>query len=270
LPTYPQRLAVVTSPQAAAWGDIQRTLQQRQPGMQVVLSPAIVQGAQAPRSIARAIERASKAAQAELVIVARGGGAREDLDAFDDELVVRAIATSPIPVVTGIGHERDETLADLAADLYAHTPTAAAECAVPHIADLWADYDARRQTLRQALQSAVQMHYEQIADLRRRLEQLRLDRHLNQERQRLTWHQQQLRQLVQYRLQAAQQQCQYLAQTLQTLDPESVLKRGYAVVRAEGDRVIDDAHQVQVGEELQVQLAQGSLTVEVKQRSPSG
>jgi len=268
LPTYPQRLAVVTSPQAAAWGDIQRTLQQRQPGMQVVLSPAIVQGAQAPRSIAQAIERVSQASQAELLIVARGGGAREDLDAFDDEQVVRAIATSPIPVVTGIGHERDETLADLAADLYAHTPTAAAECAVPHIADLWADYDARRQTLRHALQSAVQMHYEQVADLRRRLEQLRLDRQLDQERQRLTWHQQQLRQLVQYRLQTAQQQCQYLAQTLQNLDPESVLKRGYAVVRAEGDRVIDDANQVQVGEELQVQLAQGSLTVEVKPRSP--
>lgn len=199
--------------------------------------------------------------------MARGGGAREDLDAFDDEQVVRAIATSPIPVVTGIGHERDETLADLAADVCAHTPTAAAECAVPHIADLWADHAARRQTVKEALQSAVQMHYEQVADLRRRLEQLRLDRQLDQERQRLAWHQQQLRQLVQYRLQAARQQCQYLAQTLQTLDPESVLKRGYAVVRAEGDRVIDHADQVTVGDQLQVQLARGTLTVEVKDRS---
>ena len=268
LPTYPQRLAVVTSAQAAAWGDIQRTLQQRQPGMQVVLSPAIVQGAQAPRSIAQAIERVCQATQAELLIVARGGGAREDLDAFDDEQVVRAIATCPLPVVTGIGHERDETLADLAADVCAHTPTAAAECAVPHITSLWADHAARRQAVSSALQSAVQMHYEDVADWRRRLEQLHLDRQLAQERQRLTWQKQQLRQLIQHRLQAAQQHCQYLAQTVQTLDPDSVLKRGYAVVRAESDRVIGQADQVTVGQQLQVQLGQGSLTVEVKQRSP--
>ncbi|WP_204141601.1 exodeoxyribonuclease VII large subunit [Halomicronema sp. CCY15110] len=268
LPTYPQRLAVVTSAQAAAWGDIQRTLQQRQPGLSVVLSPAIVQGVQAPRSIAQAIERVCQATQAELLIVARGGGAREDLDAFDDEQVVRAIATCPLPVVTGIGHERDETLADLAADVCAHTPTAAAECAVPHITSLWADHAARRQAVSSALQSAVQMHYEDVADWRRRLEQLHLDRQLAQERQRLTWQKQQLRQLIQHRLQAAQQHCQYLAQTVQTLDPDSVLKRGYAVVRAEGDRVIGQADQVTVGQQLQVQLGQGSLTVEVKQRSP--
>ncbi|NEQ44826.1 MAG: exodeoxyribonuclease VII large subunit [Leptolyngbya sp. SIOISBB] len=268
LPTYPQRIAVVTSAQAAAWGDIQRTLQQRQPGLQVLLSPAIVQGAQAPQSIAAAIDRVSQDARAELLIVARGGGAREDLDAFDDEQVVRAIATCPMPVVTGIGHERDETLADLAADVYAHTPTAAAECSVPHLADVWADHEDRRQAVKGALQSAVQMHYEQVADLRRRLEQLRLDRHLDQERLRLTWQKQQLRQLVNHRLQTAQQQHRHLAQTLQTLNPEAVLKRGYAVVRAERDRVIDNAKQVNVGEQLQVQLAQGSLTVEVKQRSP--
>lgn len=268
LPPYPQRLAVVTSAQAAAWGDIQRTLRQRQPGLQVLLSPAVVQGAQAPHSIAAAIDRVSQDARAELLIVARGGGAREDLDAFDDEQVVRAISTCPMPVVTGIGHERDETLADLAADVYAHTPTAAAEQAVPHLMDLWAEHEHRRQRVKGALQSAVQMHYEQVADLRRRLEQLRLDRHLQQERQCLTWQKQQLRQLVSHRLQTAQQHHQHLAQTLQTLNPASVLQRGYAVIRAKGDRVVDDAAQVEVGEELQVQLSQGSLTVEVKQRSP--
>ena len=269
LPAYPHCIAVVTSNQAAAWGDIQRTLQQRQPGLRVLLSPATVQGAQAPRSIAVAIDRVSQAPRAELLSVARGGGAREDLDAFDDEQVVRAIADSPIPVVTGIGHERDETLADLAADIYAHTPTAAAECAVPHLADLWADHEARQQAAKSALQSAVQMHYEQVADLRRRLEQLRLDQQLSQARQRLAWQEQQLRQLMQHRLQVAQQHCHYLAQTLQTLDPASVLKRGYAVVRAAGDRTIEDAQQVNVGDSLQIQLARGSLTVEVKQRSPA-
>lgn len=269
LPTYPQRIAVVTSPQAAAWGDIQQTLRQRQPGLQVLLSPATVQGTQAPQSIAEAIDRVAGDRRAELLILARGGGAREDLEAFDEEAVVRAIATCPIPVITGIGHERDETLADLAADVCAHTPTAAAECAVPHIADLWAEHDRRQQAIQTALQTAMQLHSEQVTDLRRRLEQLRLDRQLAQERQHLSWQKQQLRQLVNHRLQTAQQHCQYLAQTLQTLNPESVLKRGYAVVRANGDRVIDAADQVQVGATLQVQLARGCLTVEVKERSPS-
>ena len=269
LPAYPHCIAVVTSPQAAAWGDIQQTLRQRQPGLQVLLSPATVQGAQAPQAIAEAIDRVARDRRAELLILARGGGAREDLDAFDDEAVVRAIATCPLPVITGIGHERDETLADLAADVCAHTPTAAAECAVPHIADLWAAHENRRQAVQVALQAAVQMRSEQVADLRRRLAQLRLERQLAQERQRLTWQKQQLRQLVHHRLQTAQQHCHYLVQTLQTLDPESVLKRGYAVIRAKGDRVIDTADQVQIGDQLQVQLARGSLTVEVQGRSPS-
>jgi exodeoxyribonuclease VII large subunit len=263
LPPYPLRVAVVTSAQAAAWGDIQRTLQQRQPGLQVLLSPAIVQGAQAAATIAAALDRVSQDRRAEVVILARGGGAREDLDAFDDEQVVRAIATCPMPVITGIGHERDETLADLAADFCAHTPTAAAEAAVPHIADLWDAHAGHSQALKTALQSAVQMHYERVADLRRRLEQLHLDRTLQQEQQQLVWRQQQLRQIVQYRLQAAHQQCQHLAQTLQTLDPESVLQRGYAIVRAKGDRVVNTAQTVAVGDTLQVQLGQGALTVKV-------
>lgn len=264
LPLYPNRIAVVTSPQAAAWGDIQQTLRQRQPGLEVLLSPAIVQGEQAPRSIARAIDRVVGDRRAEVMIVARGGGAREDLDAFDDEQVVRAISTSPIPVITGIGHKRDETLADLAADVCAHTPTAAAEHAVPHLLELWNEHDARRQALKGALQSAVQMQYEQVADLRRRLEYLQLDRKLQQEWQRLRWQKQQLRQHGVYRLQSAQQRCRHLAQTLESLNPESVLRRGYAVVRGAGDRTIEAAPECQAGDTIRVQFATSSLTAIVQ------
>jgi exodeoxyribonuclease VII large subunit len=269
LPMYPQKVAVVTSPQAAAWGDIQQTLGQRQPGLQVLLAPTIVQGAQAPAAIAAALERVALDRRAEVVILARGGGAREDLAAFDDEQVVRAIATSPIPVVTGIGHERDETLADLVADVCAHTPTAAAEQAVPHFEELRYDHEWRRQTLKGALQSAVQMHYEQVADLRRRLEQLRLDQFLQQEQQRLNWRQQQLQHLMKYRLQGAWQHYQYLHQTLQALDPESVLKRGYAVVKDGRSRVVSAADSLQIGDQVRVQLAQGAFVAEVTQISES-
>ena len=103
LPPHPQTIAVVTSPQAAAWGDIQKTLQQRYPSLQVLLSPAIVQGEQAPDSIVAAIERVEKDNRAQVIILGRGGGSVEDLACFNDERVVRAIAFSPIPIVTGIG-----------------------------------------------------------------------------------------------------------------------------------------------------------------------
>lgn len=263
LPSYPQMIAVVTSPQAAAWGDIQRTLQQRQPGLTVLLSPATVQGEQAPASIAIALERVAQDGRAEIVIVARGGGAREDLDCFDDERVVRAIATSPMPVITGIGHERDETLADLAADFCAHTPTAAAESSVPHIADLWQDHDWRKQAMRAALQTAMDTRQEQLADLHQRLKYLQLDQKIQQELQRLNWQKQQLRQLVQHRLQAAHQQHHYLSQTLKTLDPESVLKRGYAIVRGEGDRVVESSQQTAIGDTLRIQLGEGRVVAKV-------
>ena len=134
LPLHPRTVAVVTSPQAAAWGDIQRTLRRRYPGLHVLFSPALVQGDQAPVSIVNAIRRVERDSRSDVLILSRGGGAIEDMACFNDERVVRAIADCSIPVIAGIGHQRDETLADLVADVCAHTPTAAAEQAVPQLA----------------------------------------------------------------------------------------------------------------------------------------
>lgn len=265
LPPYPHCIAVVTSPQAAAWGDIQQTLQHRQPGLSVLLSPAIVQGAQAPAAIAQALSRVATDGRAELVIVARGGGAREDLECFDQEEVVRAIATSPIPVITGIGHEQDETLTDRVADVQAHTPTAAAEQAVPHIDTLWAVQSHYLQRVRTALRTAVQVRHNQVTNSRSRLEQLRLDRTVNQETHRLAWLQQRLQQAMEYRLQTARKRCEYLQQTLQTLDPTSVLKRGYAVVRHERQHVLTSVQNIEIGDMLHIQLSQGDLCAKVLQ-----
>ena len=263
VPPYATRIAVITSAQAAAWGDIQRTLRQRQPGLQVLLSPATVQGVQAPASIVAAFGRVIADGRAEVIILARGGGAREDLTSFDDEQVVRAIAACPIPVITGIGHERDETLADLVADYCAHTPTAAAESAVLPLADLWTEHYGRSQIVIRALQWAIQQRSDTITDLRRRLEQLRVDQSLQQECQRLNWLQQRLQQTVRFHLHAAQQQCHHLGQTLKTLDPESVLRRGYAVVRADRDRILNRSTDVKIGEIVQIQLGEGEIVARV-------
>jgi exodeoxyribonuclease VII large subunit len=124
---------VITSPQAAAWGDIQRTLKQRHPGLTILLSPCLVQGEEAPVSIVTALTRVEKDHRAEVIILSRGGGASDDLSCFNDERVVLGIAHCSIPIITGIGHERDRTLADLVADVAVSTPTAAAQKAVPEL-----------------------------------------------------------------------------------------------------------------------------------------
>ncbi|HEY9737449.1 MAG TPA: exodeoxyribonuclease VII large subunit [Trichocoleus sp.] len=263
LPLYPRALAVVTSPQAAAWGDIQRTLRQHHPGLPVIFSPATVQGEQAPASIARALYRAATDGRADVLILSRGGGATEDLDCFNDERVVRAVADCPIPVVTGIGHERDEALADLAADVCAHTPTAAVVAAVPALETWMADHQERQHRLILHLQERLYEADLLVGELRQRLQRLRLDRQLQQEQAYLQQLRGRLGRAVQFRLRQAEERCVALQEQLATLDPASVLRRGYALVRQEQGRAATRAADLRLGEELHIQLAEGSITAQV-------
>lgn len=265
LPVHPRVVAVVTSPQAAAWGDIQRTLRRRYPGLCVLFSPALVQGDQAPDSIARAIRRVTLDDRADVLILSRGGGATEDMACFNDERVVRAIAECPIPIIAGIGHQRDESLADLAADCCAHTPTAAAEQAVPQLADLYAEHQQRTLTLGDALQYRLEVTRDRLQRVRTRLQQLKLDRKLAHEAQVLGWMRQRLIQRNGDQLQQAIQHTQLLQQKLNTLDPQAVLKRGYAVVRSVNGNIVRSADTLALGQDLLVQLAEGQATVTVKQ-----
>ncbi|MFK8182285.1 MAG: exodeoxyribonuclease VII large subunit [Phormidesmis sp.] len=262
LPTYPQTLAVVTSPQAAAWGDIQRTLLQRNPNIKVLLSSAIVQGMQAPASIAKAIARVGEDGRADLLLLARGGGAVEDLACFDDERVVMAIAQSPIPVITGIGHERDESLADLVADVRAHTPTAAAEQAVPSIETLYGEQVQYLQRITRVVSQQIQVAMADVRSLQARLNRLRLDRQLEQHQQSVQWRRQQIINGLSQHLTAAQSKHQLLQEKLATLDPASVLKRGYAVVRAEG-KVALEAKDLPIDTEIEIQLGRGTVNARV-------
>jgi len=265
LPTHPQVIAVVTSPQAAAWGDLQRTLRQRYPGLQVLLSPAQVQGELAPASIVEAIERVEADRRAQLIIVTRGGGAVEDLACFNDERVVRAIAQCSIPVLTGIGHQRDESLADLVADASAHTPTAAAELAVPELESLMLEHQQRQLALKEALTEVFTASNTRLQQLEERLQRLPIDRQLQQEKQAIAWKRQQLIQATSQHLSRATQHCQLLQQKLATLDPNHVLKRGYAVVRSTDGKIVRQATNLVPGEELQIQLEEGQVTVTVKE-----
>ena len=262
LPAHATTVAVVTSPQAAAWGDIQRTLRGRYPGLHVMLSPAVVQGEQAPASIAQAIRRVDRDGRADVLIVSRGGGAIEDLACFNDERVVRAISECAIPVIAGIGHQRDETLSDLTADVCAHTPTAAAEQAVPLLADLTAAHEQRLAKLMAALTHRMAGERGQVRRLRDRLRRLHLDRQILQQQQSLAWKRQQLVQDSALQMQQATQHCQLLRQKLATLDPQAVLKRGYAVVRQEG-AIVRSSADLQPDQKLTVLLGQGQIQVRV-------
>lgn len=267
LPSHPKAIAVVTSPQAAAWGDIQRTLKRRYPGLRVLFSPALVQGEQAPMAIVQAIHRVERDGRAEVLILSRGGGAIEDMVCFNDERVVRAIADCSIPIVSGIGHQRDESLADLVADVCAHTPTAAAEQAVPQLDDLYDEHREQVTALAQTLDNHLNHTHEHLYRLQEQLRRLRLDRQLQRETQVVAWMRQRLNQAATQRLQQTTQHCQLLKQTLQTLDPKAVLRRGYAVVRQQG-AIVRSTDELAPGQPLTIHLAQGSLQATITAVNP--
>ncbi|WP_013322996.1 exodeoxyribonuclease VII large subunit [Gloeothece verrucosa] len=242
LPLHPQTIAVVTSPTAAAWGDIQRTLSQRYPGLHLLLSPATVQGEEAPMSIVAAMERVNRDGRAQVIILARGGGSVEDLSCFNDERVVRAIALSQIPVITGIGHQRDESLADLVADVSVHTPTAAAERVVPDYHQLVLEHRERVNRVVEAVKERLQGELTYVEQLRTRLTLLpSTSRSLAQ----------------------VTAKCQLLQQKLIALDPQAVLKRGYAVVRKTDAQIVRSTDELHPEQELTIQLGQGFFKVKV-------
>ncbi len=242
LPKFPKTIAVLTAPTAAAWGDIQRSIKQRYPQIKILLSPSLVQGDNAPPSIVEAIDRVEIDGRAEVLIIARGGGAVEDLACFNDERVIRAIADCSIPVITGIGHERDESLADLVADVCAHTPTKAAEIVVPDCKLLYREHRQRLTALIDAVESHFAEESDRLLSLKRRLKRLPT---------------------TSRSLDKAAVKCQMLREKLGAIDPKAVLGRGYAaVLNAEG-KTVTSSNSVAVDGELIVRLAEGKIKVKV-------
>jgi len=229
LPAFPHRIGIVTSPTGAALQDILNVLRRRFPLATVILSPTPVQGSEAPAGILMALKRVI-AEVPDVIILARGGGSLEDMWAFNDENVARAIAASPIPVITGIGHETDFTIADFVADLRAPTPTAAAELATPNREDLLSDVIELSAQLTLISRHIIDNLNWQMADLASRLMRNSPVLYINHQMERLTDLSRVLITVTYHSLEIKILNMKELYGRLNTLSPDATLKRGFALV----------------------------------------
>ncbi len=259
LPPAPAKIGIVTSPTGAALQDMLNTLRRRYPLAEVVIAPAAVQGEAAPAELVRALARLNAEPGIEVILIARGGGSMEDLWAFNDENVVRAVAESRIPVISGVGHEVDFTLTDFAADLRAPTPTAAAELATPDQADLRERLFTLSQDLNIAATMWVSDAKEMLRSLQARLERVSPQRSINDQRQRVDelTVRASLAAFNHLRLQRAS--LSGIAQRLSALNPTAVLARGYAIVRREDATVVRSVRQASPQTKISIQVSDGTF-----------
>ena len=265
IPGYPKRVGVVTSPTGAALQDILTVLARRSPGLDVLVLPAVVQGESAARSVAARIIQANSLLLCDVLIVARGGGSVEDLLPFSDEAVVKAIAESYIPVVSGIGHEVDFALADFAADVRAPTPSAAAELVSASYALLAERLSGFGATLRGRMQSRLSAGEAQLARSSRRALAQRTTALLGSKEFLLANASRSLLQQTGQRLTAAEARLQVAAHRLEALSPLAVLGRGYAVVQDLAGRVIARREDTKSGERIDIRFIDGKRRVSVEE-----
>ena len=279
VPSAAQRIGVVTSPDAAALRDILRVLAERWPLAEVVLFGTLVQGSEAPPQIVRALAAANRyhaqaldvqhqAQPLDVILLARGGGSLEDLWAFNDERVARAVAESALPVVAGVGHETDFTIADFVADLRAPTPTAAAAVVVPDRVDVREGLVASQRWLAHRADGTLATERRALDDAAQRLRRLHPQRQLDRDRQRLDDYGQRLNAAAQRLLRRRREQQRSALQELEALNPQRVLQRGYSIVQrtstpADHAEIISAPAQVQRDEELTVRAAGGAYRVRV-------
>ncbi|QDC43774.1 exodeoxyribonuclease VII large subunit [Methylophilus medardicus] len=266
IPTNPQRIGVVTSPDAAALRDVLTAIRRRYPGMGVVIYPTPVQGKDAAARIAQAIGLADQRQEVDTLLICRGGGSIEDLWSFNEEVVARAVADCRLPTISGVGHETDFTIVDFVADLRAATPTAAAELACPDQSQLRQQVMQSRHNLMRTMQSLLRQHAQTLDYLSRRL--ISPAQQLQQQTQTVKQWQHRLTLAMQQQLHRQQRLLQSYANSLQQLNPHQVLARGYAIVKNAQGHAITDTAALSLHEPLRVTLHQGEAKVVVTQLLP--
>jgi len=263
IPPFPHKIGIVTSADAAALRDVLKVLQRRCPLVSVLIAPTLVQGDQAPPQIVRALRWLDGRNDIDTIIIARGGGSIEDLWAFNDERVARALFTARHPIISGIGHETDFTIADFVADLRAPTPSAAAEMAVPDLSDLPLVLTRSRTRLAANMQNRIRQHRWQVSTFSQALSLLSPRSSLDNNRQRVDGLLNRLDQMMNLRLEQKRSLLALQDVALSAVGPLATLSRGYAILRREDGRVVRSALQVTSGDRLTVQVNDGEFGVEV-------
>ena len=264
IPTHPKSIGIITSPQAAALKDVLSTLARRAPHIPIVIYPTLVQGPDAPAGIISALKAAQKENAVDVILLVRGGGSIEDLWAFNDEQLAYAIADSAIPVVSGVGHETDFTIADFVADLRAPTPTGAAELAAPRRDQMLQELDAIMQALLQRIKQRIEREAQTLDQLA-----LRLSHALpnpDRMREQIQGWQQRLNQAWVVRMQNWQRSQSHFQAQLEMLNPQRTLERGYAVILSKTDNqlhAVRNPADLKANDAYQIRLAEGGAEVQI-------
>ncbi len=261
IPKYPNTIGIVTSPDAAALRDVLTTLKRRNPGVGVIIYPTSVQGKGAAETIAKAINTASQRAEVDTLIICRGGGSMEDLWQFNEEIVARAIANCEIPTISGVGHETDFTICDFVADMRAATPTAAAELACMEVNSLKNQLANLYNHLNKQMTFTLNQQAQKLDFLARRLVSplQQLENKANQLKQL----QNRLALAIQQQLQTHQQHLLRLKNSVEQLNPNAVLARGYAIVQNRMGELVKNSQQLQINEQVNITLSQGSASASI-------
>jgi len=263
IPTHPRAIGIVTSPQAAALKDVLSTLARRAPHIPIVIYPTLVQGPDAPAGIIGALKAAENENAVDVILLVRGGGSIEDLWAFNDEQLAYAIAQSPIPIVSGVGHETDFTIADFVADLRAPTPTGAAELAAPRRDQMLQELDAIMQALLQRVSQRVEREAQTLDQLA-----LRLSHALpnpDRMREQISGWQKRLHQAWLVRVENWKRDQSHFQSQLEMLNPQRTLERGYAVILSKQEQAmhaVRNPNELNTESAFQVRLAEGQVEVE--------
>ena len=267
IPRWPRKIGIVTSATGAALRDMLHTLRRRYPLPEIILAPTAVQGSEAPPGIVAALEKLNRIVQPDVILVARGGGSIEDLWAFNDERVARAIAASQAPVISGVGHETDFTIADFVSDLRAPTPTAAAELGTPNREDLLVSLNELLVRMGHAVQANFDTRRWELNRIENRLALRSPQTRIRSDRQRLDELSYRVSLALSHRLQLQHAQLNGISQRLSSLNPATILQRGYAMVTLPDGQIVKSVHQVQPGDELDIRVSDGQIAAQALKKS---
>lgn len=263
LPAFPKTVGVITSDVGAAIHDILRNLNRRCPLVQVKVFPVLVQGEQAAASITNAIRFAGTQG-CDVLILGRGGGSSEDLDAFNAESVAYAMYDCPVPIISAVGHEADFTIADAVADKRASTPSSAAELAVPEMSHLHEQIRIAENRLRISYEAMLGQKQRQLVQLQSKLQQQHPEHRIRMQQEQCSRLTERLEKSMQLCLQRKLTAYTALQEKLTQLDPLRILQRGYAAVYDENDSLLSSVKQAHEGEQIRVRLGDGSITAKVE------